>query len=378
MNEDGYFTIGHVARLSGLSVPTVRYYSDAGLVPPSGRTAGGYRIYDQEALTRLELVRTLRDLGVDLATVARVLAGAETLPEVADRQIAALEVQVQALRVRQAVLRHVVTNGADAADMARANRLARLSVDRRRRMVTDLIEEATRGLDMEPGFAAHLRSMLPDLPEAAAPEQIEAWVELARLVGDEGFRADVRLAFERHAADRASGADGGDPASWQRAEKATVALAGKALATGISPTAAEARPIVEELVAVFADAHRSRDDADFRSWLAERLRIGANARVSRYRTLLALINGRPAKTDPVRAAQWFLTALKAADNPPAADVPSPVEVPPSAKVLPPTDVPSPAHDPSPVGVPPRSGTCPPPPHLTVDPQHPTQPLTNGP
>ncbi|GAA4631138.1 MerR family transcriptional regulator [Actinoallomurus vinaceus] len=336
VNEDGCYTIGQVARLSGLSVPTVRYYSDAGLVPPTGRTAGGYRIYDREALTRLELVRTLRDLGVDLATVARVLAGAETLGEAADRQIAALEVQIQALRVRQAVLRHVVTNDADAADMARANRLARLSAEQRRRTVADLIEEATRGLDMEPGFAAHLRSMLPDLPEAAEPGQIEAWVELARLVGDEEFRADVRQAFERHAADRVSGADGGDPSSWRQAEKAVVELAGRALATGISSTAAEAGPIVEELVAVFADAHRRRDDGDFRSWLAERLRIGANARVSRYWTLLAVINGRPTKTDPVRAAQWFLAALKAsgnppgAGNPPASHVPSPSGVSPSS------------------------------------------------
>ena len=58
-------SIGQVARLTGLSVPTIRFYSDEGLVPPVGRSPGGYRLYDHESLCRLELVRTLRDLGVD-------------------------------------------------------------------------------------------------------------------------------------------------------------------------------------------------------------------------------------------------------------------------------------------------------------------------
>jgi DNA-binding transcriptional MerR regulator/GNAT superfamily N-acetyltransferase len=301
-------TIGQVARLSGLSVPTVRFYSDAGLVPPAGRTPGGYRLYDQEALGRLELIRTLRDLGVDLATITHVLTGVRTLAEVAGRQAEALETQIQTLRVRQAVLRYAAARGTDAAGLARVNRLARLSDERRRVLVSDLIDEATGGLDMEPAFAARVR-LLPGLPAEAAPEQIEAWIELACLVGDPDFRARVRRAFERHAADRASGADGGDPESWRRAENAVLELAGAALARGLSPVSAEARPIADELVAVFATAHRRGDDAEFRAWLAERIRVGADPEVSRYWRLLAMINGAETRPDPVPAARWFLAAL---------------------------------------------------------------------
>ena len=232
--NDGLYAIGEVARLSGLPVPTVRFYSDAGLVPPVDRTPGGYRLYDREALSRLELIRTLRDLGVDLATITRVLAGARTLAEVADRQAEALETQLQTLRVRQAVLRYVAARGTDAEGLTRVNRLARLSDEQRRVLVSDLIDEATGGLDLEPGFAARVR-LLPGLPAEAAPEQIEAWIELAHLVGDPDFRAGVRRAFERHAADRASGADGGDPESWRRAGNAVLEVAGAALADGLSP-----------------------------------------------------------------------------------------------------------------------------------------------
>ncbi|MCO5997016.1 MerR family transcriptional regulator [Actinoallomurus rhizosphaericola] len=309
--HEGLHTIGEMARLSGLPVATIRYYSDEGLVPPAARSPGGYRLYDEDALARLELVRTLRDLGVDLATAARVLDGAQSLAQVADRQAAALEARIQELRVRQAVLRHAAARGADPAAVTRAHRLAVLAAGQRHRMVTELIGEATRGLDLEPGFAAHLRSMVPDPPEDPEPARLEAWVELAYLVGDPGFRAVVRTAFERHAADRASGADRGDPASWRRAERAVLDLAGAALAEGVPPGCARARAVVEELVAVFAGAHGRNDDAEFRRWLAERVRAGADARVSRYVELLAVIDGRAAGPDPVPAARWFLSALEA-------------------------------------------------------------------
>ncbi|WP_214416430.1 helix-turn-helix domain-containing protein [Sphaerisporangium fuscum] len=312
MNDDGLYTIGEVARLTGLPVPTIRFYSDEGLVPPVGRSPGGYRLYDDAALCRLELVRTLRDLGVDLATVARVLADAQSLADVADRQVMALETQIQTLRIRQAVLRYVATHGADAAGIARVNRLARLTAEQRRQMVADLMGEATRGLGMEPGFAAYLRSMLPDLPDDPTAEQIEAWLELAHLVSDPSFRESVRRAFERHAADRSSGAEQGDPESWRQVERAVVDLAGGAMAGGMSPTSVPAQAIVEELVAAFAAAHGREDDAEFRIWLVERVRIGADPQVSRYWRLLALINDWPPKFDPVPAARWFLTALQAA------------------------------------------------------------------
>jgi DNA-binding transcriptional MerR regulator len=48
-------SIGELARLTGLSVRTIRFYSDSGVVPTAGRTSGGYRTYDVTALARLKL-----------------------------------------------------------------------------------------------------------------------------------------------------------------------------------------------------------------------------------------------------------------------------------------------------------------------------------
>ncbi|MFR9723708.1 MerR family DNA-binding transcriptional regulator [Streptomyces sp. MS19] len=50
MNGDPLLTIGGPARRTGLSVRTVRFWSDEGLVPPTGRSPAGYRLYDAAAL----------------------------------------------------------------------------------------------------------------------------------------------------------------------------------------------------------------------------------------------------------------------------------------------------------------------------------------
>src|SRR4051812_1470245 len=85
------FSIGQLARSTGLPVRTVRFWSDLGLVPPAGRTSGNYRLYDAEAAARLDLVRTLRELGVDLDTVERVLRGQVTVADVAAAHVRALD-----------------------------------------------------------------------------------------------------------------------------------------------------------------------------------------------------------------------------------------------------------------------------------------------
>ena len=83
MNDGTLYTIGELARRSGLAVRTIRFYSDSGVLPPTDRSHAGHRLYDITALTRLELVRTLRELGVDIPTVQRVLGQEITVSQAA-------------------------------------------------------------------------------------------------------------------------------------------------------------------------------------------------------------------------------------------------------------------------------------------------------
>jgi MerR family copper efflux transcriptional regulator len=66
--------IGEVAERSGLTVKTIRYYSDEGLILPSSRTEGRYRLFDEGVYAELSLIRTLKALEIPLADIKAILA----------------------------------------------------------------------------------------------------------------------------------------------------------------------------------------------------------------------------------------------------------------------------------------------------------------
>src|SRR5947199_9196186 len=84
------FTIGELARRTGLPVKTIRFYSDEGLLPPTDRTHSGYRLYDVQAMARLELIKTLRELGLGLDDVSQVLTSEATGRQVAEQHVEGL------------------------------------------------------------------------------------------------------------------------------------------------------------------------------------------------------------------------------------------------------------------------------------------------
>jgi DNA-binding transcriptional MerR regulator len=65
--------IGHVAEAVGLSLRTIRYYEEIGLVTPSGRTAGRFRLYNTDDVDRLLLIKRMKPLGYPLEEMAHLL-----------------------------------------------------------------------------------------------------------------------------------------------------------------------------------------------------------------------------------------------------------------------------------------------------------------
>jgi DNA-binding transcriptional MerR regulator len=58
--------IGEVAERIGLSLRTIRYYEEVGLITPSGRTQGGFRLYTERDVVRLQVVKDMKPLGFSL------------------------------------------------------------------------------------------------------------------------------------------------------------------------------------------------------------------------------------------------------------------------------------------------------------------------
>jgi len=309
MDDGRLFTIGQMAKRTGLPVKTIRFYSDSGLVPPSARSGAGYRLYDAAAYARLDLIKTLRDLGIDLATVSQVLDQQVSIADVARAHAEALDVHIRSLRLRRSVLLAVAKGRSTPAEVELMNSLANLSAEERRRLINDFIDETFGGLDANPDFVAMMRSAMPELPADPAPEQVEAWVELADLVRNQDFKASVRRMADYQAADR-SGGDV-DAGAQKRLGDEVTEQVGAAMSAGIDPASVQARAVVDELAGRYATAFGRQDDAGFRRWLLARLAASSDPRAERYWQLLAIINGWPPVPTLMPVYAWFTEALAA-------------------------------------------------------------------
>lgn len=72
MKGNGTF-IGQVARETGLSIHTIRFYEAQRLLPEAPRTESGYRVYSRETLEALKFVRKAQELGFSLKEIRELL-----------------------------------------------------------------------------------------------------------------------------------------------------------------------------------------------------------------------------------------------------------------------------------------------------------------
>ncbi|MFI9260781.1 TIGR03086 family metal-binding protein [Streptomyces sioyaensis] len=357
MYEDGtgLFTIGALARLTGVPVKTIRNWSDQGLLPPAARTPAGYRLYGPDAPARLEIVRSLRDLGIGLAAIRSVVDRERTVAETATQWADALDAQIRTLQLQRAVLRSVAARGSTAEELPHMTELARLSAQERGRIITDLVEDALDGVHA-PAYRSGLLAATPDLPDDPTPEQIGAWIELAALVRAPELRAALRRLAEYSARTAPAAGEGAvlgetDPAGQERAavrvtdpagqERAAVRVtdpAGheqaalrvaelmrirgeEAVAAGIAPDSPAAEPMLAELIAAWIPTQTgtpdppAEDGPAARTRLLEQLECAAEPAMERYWQLLCTVTGRPAPPRWDLAGTWTAAALRAHPRP---------------------------------------------------------------
>lgn len=72
-DQDRMMHIGEVAERTGLSLRTIRHYDEVKLLPPSGRTEGGFRLYTEDDVERLVHIRRIAPLGFTLEETTDIL-----------------------------------------------------------------------------------------------------------------------------------------------------------------------------------------------------------------------------------------------------------------------------------------------------------------
>ncbi|MFM9368444.1 TIGR03086 family metal-binding protein [Streptomyces sp. Da 82-17] len=309
------WSIGAVARQTGLPVKVVRHWSDVGVVAPVGRTAGGYRRYDAAGVARLHLARTLRELGLGLSEIRAALDREDGLAEVAAAHVEALEARIRRLRTHQAVLR-TVTRRTTHEGLELMARHARMSPDERRTLVHDFLTDTLGDLDV-PHFRAGLLAAAADLPEDPTDEQVEAWLELGERVADGELRAAVRRIAE-YPARHGQGAQDAAVAEEMRAlTDVWTARVRTAMQAGIAADSPAADRVVADVVAAWLPSRANvapavtSDGAEARTRLYEQLTSAAEPAVERFWHLLCVLGGRPAPAGIAEEGRWLTTALRA-------------------------------------------------------------------
>lgn len=189
-------------------------------------------------------------LGMDLATIQRVLDRELSVAEVAAAHADAMEVQIRVLQLRRSVLRVVARRGFSPEETTLMHRLTQLSGEERRRLIDDFVDGTFGTVDADPTAGAMVRAATPDLPDDPTSEQVAAWVELTELVGDEDFRARMRRTAVRQAAGRPLDieCDAGEELTEFTRQKVA-----EAMESGIDPLSDRGAPVIDDLVHRFAE-----------------------------------------------------------------------------------------------------------------------------
>ncbi|MFI6340846.1 MerR family transcriptional regulator [Streptomyces sp. NPDC050535] len=304
--HDGLCTIGELAEQAGVTVKTVRFYSDRGLLPEASRSAGGHRRYGPDALGRLRLIRSLRTLGLPLPEVRRILdeedEAGSALEDAVAGQLRGLGSQLRALRWREAALRLVQ----ECPPGERAGRLRLIGAVPAPPSTAPLARFWRGWLPSRMptrSTAAFLEVAVPQPPEDPAPAQVLAFARLNAFV----CRPCTGAERPQPRAHAIAGAGGSAVLYAGLAE--AYELAGTQLRGDREPRPGEA---LDSFVAAYVSAYGTRDTPDFRRMLAGQL--AADPRIDRYWEWVAEVitpRGGPTEPTPGSAHDWLRAALEA-------------------------------------------------------------------
>ncbi|KQO13811.1 MerR family transcriptional regulator [Paenibacillus sp. Leaf72] len=104
-------TRGELAKKTGLSMATIRYYEESGILPAPRRSQGGYRLYSDDYLVKIKFIKDTKSLGYSLKEIQEVLhllgrdMDAEALKEYVRSKIVEIDDKVESLRSIQSMLK---------------------------------------------------------------------------------------------------------------------------------------------------------------------------------------------------------------------------------------------------------------------------------
>ncbi|MFK4304240.1 MerR family copper efflux transcriptional regulator [Paenibacillus sp. RC254] len=103
-------TRGELSQRTGLSMATIRYYENSGVLPAPKRAANGYRIYTDDYLVKIKFIKDAKSLGYSLREIQETLQllsqemDEDTLREIVQKKIVEIEAHIDTLHTLQSLL----------------------------------------------------------------------------------------------------------------------------------------------------------------------------------------------------------------------------------------------------------------------------------
>jgi DNA-binding transcriptional MerR regulator len=293
-------TIGELARRTGLSVKRLRFYSNKGLLPPAGRSPSGYRLYSEAHVLRIDLIRTLREAGVGLTDIGKVLRHDLALEAVLALRLEEVETHILGLERVASALRLAIRSGAPERHLRRISMIVRASNEERRAVIAAFYEKVVEGLPAPRQWTeGMIEASSPRFSDPPAPEQIAAWIELESFLDDPTF-----VACKRASASDFFGAKL-DFDTFLDAQHIAMMAVSDARARGVSPSSSEAHAIAQRFIVAMTANTAAKDTA---AMLAH-MRTKYDPRGARYWELVAVLRNDPSPVVQFDDWRWFGQAL---------------------------------------------------------------------
>jgi DNA-binding transcriptional MerR regulator len=309
METHQFYTIGDVAKLTGVPIRTIRYYSLIGLLPPIATTDTRYRLYSPAEIWRLEVIRTLRTFGFGLDEIGKLLAGEISIMQAITLQLTAVTEQIAQLQRVQLVLERARVSAEDADDsLQHLHELGAALNDNavaRRQFLMAKLRATLPNAEPLPYQEQFLQDIAQSLPDTLSSEQATTWAELVELMNDPVFIEITRrqlAPFVEEAQqpdfDLAVGRD-----QMEQIMEHAVVMA----EANTAPNDPHVQAVVTQWLDVFATVLHRPNTPAFAGWFVEHADEFMPPLIERFWTLVGKLNGRQAKLD-YRAGQRLLLA----------------------------------------------------------------------
>ncbi len=270
MSQQSY-TIGELARRSGVAARKIRFYADAGLLSPL-RTDAGYRIFDDRDVIALDLIQALRVAGVGIADIQAVLRRDTSIGDMLSMRLMELEASIGRQKALSTTLRLALSSGSPTIeDLHRISQMIEHTRQQRQLTASAFMESVTRGITFDDRWRVKMQDLIsaPDLPDEPSPEQLDAWLRVNELLSNERLQRVLR----------AQAADTGrtenflqardNPNEWYARQDQILAQVRSVMRRQVPVSSPEAQQLADTYIDFMAWNRGEEDKATFRSRLQE-------------------------------------------------------------------------------------------------------------